>query len=63
MHLRPLPLDDWQRQCPCGARSEYRFGLCRKCRARAAWFRRTARARRGTRVRRIFRRDAEAVSR
>ncbi|GAA4620445.1 hypothetical protein GCM10023196_004450 [Actinoallomurus vinaceus] len=63
MHLHPLPLDERGRQCPCGARSERRFGLCRKCRARAAWLRRTARARRGTRVRRTFRRDAEAVSR
>ncbi|GAB3979213.1 hypothetical protein GCM10029978_073990 [Actinoallomurus acanthiterrae] len=63
MHLRALLLDNRSLQCPCGARAERRFDLCRKCRARAAWLRRTARARRGTRVRRTFRRNTEAVNR
>ena len=31
-----------QRQCPCGAIAEHRYGLCRKCRARVAWRRHNA---------------------
>ena len=52
MHHSLRPLDDWSWRCPCGARAEEKYGLCRKCRARAAWRRRTTRPRR---VRRTFR--------
>jgi hypothetical protein len=39
-----------KRQCPCGAIAEHRYGLCRKCQARAAWRRRnTATSRRRSR--------------
>ena len=47
MHLQPL--DDWRWHCPCGAHSNRMYGLCSKCQARAAWWRRTTRGRRITR--------------
>ena len=43
MHLHPSGLDELNMQCPCGARAERAYGLCRKCGARAAWRRRKAR--------------------
>jgi hypothetical protein len=43
-HLEILNEMRWG--CPCGARAEEPYGLCRKCRARAIWRRRTALARR-----------------
>jgi hypothetical protein len=45
MHFHhPSPsLEDWRMRCPCGARAEQAYGLCRKCRARANWLRRRAR--------------------
>jgi hypothetical protein len=30
-------LDDRRRSCPCGARTDQHFSLCRKCQARATW--------------------------
>jgi hypothetical protein len=62
MHLHPIPLDDWRWQCVCGARAQRKYGQCRKCQARDAWWRRTMRARRGTHARRVYRHGAEAVS-
>jgi hypothetical protein len=63
MHLHPIPLlDHWAWQCPCGARSQYRYGLCRKCLARASWSRRKMRPRRVTRIRRVRRFRVEVVS-
>jgi hypothetical protein len=46
------------RRCPCGAATEHPYGLCAKCRARAAWKRHKAPARRTTRrtARRLTRR-------
>jgi len=35
--------EDKRRQCPCGAVAERPWTLCRKCGARAAWHRKTAR--------------------
>jgi hypothetical protein len=58
----PTPLEDWRLQCPCGARAENAYGICRKCRARLTWNRRKARTPRISRARRTFRRFAEAVS-
>lgn len=59
MHLQYRPLDTWAWQCPCGARAEDKYGICRKCQARAAWRRRTMRPRR---VRRTARRVLGAVT-
>jgi hypothetical protein len=36
--------EDRHRQCPCGAIAERHERLCRKCRARMAWRRKTTRA-------------------
>lgn len=33
MHLQRRPLDTWAWQCPCGARAEDKYGICRKCQA------------------------------
>jgi hypothetical protein len=42
MHLHPCSvLDDLAWHCPCGARAHRRYGQCRKCQSRAAWWRRT----------------------
>jgi hypothetical protein len=30
-------VEDRRRRCPCGAVSWQRYGLCRQCRAAAAW--------------------------
>jgi hypothetical protein len=35
---------DWPSRCPCGAAAAERYGLCRKCQARATWTRRKARS-------------------
>lgn len=43
-HLKYF-LDEVRWGCPCGARSDEPYGLCRKCRARAAWSRRNGRKR------------------
>jgi hypothetical protein len=49
---------DWPARCPCGATAAHRYGLCRKCQARATWKRRKAPARQRTTsaARRISRR-------
>ncbi|ROO89577.1 hypothetical protein EDD29_7276 [Actinocorallia herbida] len=56
MHLHSL--DGWNMRCPCGARNERIYGLCRKCAARAVWRRRKARrswrSRLASRVERTF---------
>jgi hypothetical protein len=52
MRIHLVSPDAWCWQCPCGARAELAYGLCRKCQARAAWRRRVMRPRR---ARRIFR--------
>lgn len=57
MFVRLNPLDDWRFLCPCGAKAEHEYGICRKCQARATWRRRHA-----TRTRRTVRRDSEAVT-
>jgi len=47
---------DWPARCPCGADAAHRYGLCRKCQARATWRRRKAPTRhRLTAARRIGR--------
>jgi hypothetical protein len=46
MPVRLIPLDNWCWRCPCGARAEHAYGVCRKCRARAAWCRRAMQPRR-----------------
>jgi hypothetical protein len=46
IHLETaIILGDWPSRCPCGAAAEHRYGLCAKCRARAAWKRNKAPAR------------------
>jgi hypothetical protein len=62
MHLHPIPLDDWPWHCPCGARAQRRYSLCRKCQARAAWWRRNRRSRHVIRPHRVHRHKSEAVS-
>jgi hypothetical protein len=37
--------DDRRRRCPCGAVAQQRYGLCRECRAVAAWRQETVRTR------------------
>ena len=44
-------------QCPCGAVADRGFGLCRKCRARNAWRRKTTSSHRMPRRRRSAHRD------
>jgi hypothetical protein len=46
MPVHPVPLDNWCWRCPCGARADDMYGICRKCQARTAWRRRTMRPRR-----------------
>jgi hypothetical protein len=59
MHLHPIPLDGWPWHCPCGARAQRRYSLCRKCQARAAWWRRNRRSRHVIRPRRVRRHKVE----
>lgn len=58
-----IVIRDWPRRCPCGVTAAHRYGLCRKCQARAVWRRRKAPARhRATSTaRRISRRAARLV--
>ena len=53
---------DWPTHCPCGAAAAERYGLCRKCQARAYYSRRKER-RHHTRsvARRISRRAARLL--
>ena len=50
--------------CPCGARSDEPFGLCRKCQARAAWRRHNQRtlSRRRRTAARLARRVARLMA-
>jgi hypothetical protein len=59
MNLYYNPIDPLPWRCPCGAQAEKKYSLCRKCQARDAWQRRTARPRR---IRRTFRRLFKAVT-
>jgi len=38
-------VEDRQRRCPCGAVAQHCYGLCRECRAVAAWQQETGRTR------------------
>jgi len=37
------PAGGRRRQCPCGAVTDHSYHLCRKCRARVVWRRKTTR--------------------
>jgi hypothetical protein len=39
-------VQDWHRQCPCGAVAQQPYGQCRDCQAVAVWRRETKRTRR-----------------
>jgi hypothetical protein len=54
--LTVILADQGRRQCPCGAVADRPFELCRKCRDRKAWRRKTTFARRKDNRRRIGRR-------
>jgi hypothetical protein len=54
--IAPLVRDRF-RTCPCGARTDQTFGLCRKCHARVIWRRRRTPHRRRM-TRRLARRGA-----
>jgi hypothetical protein len=64
MHTNLLapPAEGRRRQCPCGAVTEHSHRLCRKCRARIKWRRRTTPASRRT-ARRLVRRQAQTGAR
>lgn len=51
------PAEGRRRQCPCGAVTEHSYHLCRKCRARIVWRRKTTRTSRRV-ARRIATRQA-----
>lgn len=40
--MRRIPLAITEHRCPCGARRSKSSKLCRKCSARARWYRRKA---------------------
>jgi hypothetical protein len=54
--------EDRRRQCPCGAVTEQSHHLCRKCRARIVWRRKTTRTSRRV-ARRLVTRQARAGAR
>lgn len=59
--IAPLIRDRF-RTCPCGARTDEPFGLCRKCRARMTWRRRNRRTPHRRRMtRRLARRAARLL--
>lgn len=56
------PAEGRRRQCPCGGVAEYPHHLCRKCRARIRWRRRTTRTSRRV-ARRLVTRQAQTGAR
>ena len=56
------PAEGRRRQCPCGAVTEHSHYLCRKCRARIVWRRKTTRTSRRV-ARRLAARQARAGAR
>ena len=56
------PAEGRRRQCPCGAVTEHPHNLCRKCRARIVWRRKTTRTSRRV-ARRLVTRQARAGAR
>jgi hypothetical protein len=56
------PAEGRRRQCPCGAVTEHSYHLCRKCRARIVWRRKTTRTNRRM-ARRLAARQARAGAR
>jgi hypothetical protein len=62
MHLLTALAEDRRRQCPCGAVAERPQGLCRKCRHRMLWRRKTARTSRRAARRLAVRHGAQLLA-